>query len=1018
MKWNKILWLGLGLLFFATSLQAQYFGRNKPNYESFDFEVYQTPNFEIYHYLKNPAVLNRMAMYSEQWYRLHQRVFLDTIQNRNPIIFYNDHADFQQTNAIQGSVGVGTGGVTEAFKNRVIMPIAMSNQQTFHVLGHELVHAFQYNIVINGDSTSLRNIANLPLWMVEGLAEYMSIGSVDAHTSMWMRTAVLNDDVPSLKDLNNPAKYFPYRYGQAFWVFLTGLKGDDVIEEFYRATASYGFDQASRIVLGMSSENLSTLWQKAVKNHYKDFLWAEKEAFSGKKLFKGNTGRLNISPQISPNGRYVIFLSEKNLFSNDLFIADVAKGEIIRQVASASKSGHIDAFNYIESAGTWSPDSKRFAFVGFSRGKNVLIIKEALTGKTLETIYLDEVPAFSNPSWSPDGRTIVFSGLADGQHDLYTYNVRNGKVTQLTNDVYSELHPHWSADGQRIYYSTDRLSFENGRTNGKWTFNLAVLDVVGGGIEQINIFPGADNLNPQEDSNGNIVFLSNHDGYRNIYRYEPTTGKVYQLTKLLTGVSGITHYAPAISMSRKRDKVLYTYFNSNTYSIYSAKPDDFLNEEVSPDAVDFAAATLPRVNPQAPKMVDPQLQSLDQLGDLATLPAQEIPYKSKFQLDYIGGSAGVGVGVGNNAAIGTTAGVAGGIDMLFSDIVGNNQIFASAVLNGEISDFGGSVAYINRKNRLNWGGALAHIPFRLVGGQYAGVDTLFDNNGNPAALADLFEFDIQRIFQSSASVFAFYPFSTTLRIEAQGSFTRFSERRDRFNNYYNGFGQLIFQERERLPSAPGFSLFDFGGAIVGDNSIFGLTAPLDGHRFRIGASKFSGEFNYTAITADIRLYKRLKPVTLAFRAYHYGRYGGNGNQLFPLYLGNPWFIRGYNTNSAQQLLVDNGISLRSLQGSKMFVSNFEVRLPFTGPKQLAVIPSNIIFSDLNLFVDGGVAFFDFNQLGDEPSLYTDAQEIFSVGASLRVNLFGAMIVEPYYAFPIINGVDSQPVFGLNLFPGW
>ncbi len=180
------LWL-LIVLLSAGGLQAQYFGKNKANYEDFDFKVYQTPNFEIYNYLENEGRLKEYAEEAERWYDMHQRVLKDTIVARNPIILYNNHADFQQTNTISGNIGVGTGGVTEAFKNRVVLPFAMSKQQSHHVLGHELVHAFQYNMVIRGDSTSLRNLGNLPLWMVEGLAEYMSIGSVDAHTAMWMR---------------------------------------------------------------------------------------------------------------------------------------------------------------------------------------------------------------------------------------------------------------------------------------------------------------------------------------------------------------------------------------------------------------------------------------------------------------------------------------------------------------------------------------------------------------------------------------------------------------------------------------------------------------------------------------------------------------------------------------------------------------------------------------------------------------------------------------------------------------
>ena len=124
----------------TTTLQAQeYFGRNKPSYESFNFDVYRSPNFEIYYYLKNAERRKDLADFAELWYNYHRNLLGDTFTIKNPLIFYNDHADFQQTNAISGGVGVGTGGVTEAFKNRVIMPIALTNQATYQVLGHELV---------------------------------------------------------------------------------------------------------------------------------------------------------------------------------------------------------------------------------------------------------------------------------------------------------------------------------------------------------------------------------------------------------------------------------------------------------------------------------------------------------------------------------------------------------------------------------------------------------------------------------------------------------------------------------------------------------------------------------------------------------------------------------------------------------------------------------------------------------------------------------------------------------------
>ncbi|MCB0563251.1 MAG: PD40 domain-containing protein [Phaeodactylibacter sp.] len=1042
MKTKKAgLWL-LVLLLAVTGVQAQYFGRNKANYEKFDFKVYQSPHFEIYHYLNNPERLKEYTEEAERWYEMHQRVLDDTIKMRNPIVLYNNHADFQQTNAISGAIGVGTGGVTEALKNRVVLPLAMSNQQSHHVLGHELVHAFQYDLILNGDSTSLSNLSNLPLWMVEGLAEYMSIGSVDAHTAMWMRDAVLRDDVPTLKDLQNPNKYFPYRYGQVFWAFLTGLKGDDIIEPFFLATAKYGLETACMQQLSMSEKNLSELWVQAMKAHFGQFINAKEDRLVGKQLLsKENAGEINIAPEISPNGRYVIFLSEKDLFSIDLFLADARTGEVIRKVASSRKAGHIDDFNYIESSGAWSPDSKEFAFVAVSKGRNILVIKEALTGKTVKEMPIKGVQAFSNPTWSPDGKTITVAGLVEGQVDLYSVNIRSGAVAQLTNDAYSEMQPRWSEDGTYLVFSSDQLSRDGGRANGRWYFNLARLDASTGAITNYDVFPGADNLNPVLDTAGNIIFLSNRDGFRNLYQYEPTTGKVYQLTDLITGVSGITQYAPAISIAQRRDRILYTYFSQKGYSIFRASPRDFLYKEVSPDSVDFTAATLPRVNKRAPNLVDRQLRELEPTAEIADTSLTTLAYKPKFKLDYVGGSAGVGVGTSNT--FGTQTGLAGGVDMLFSDILGNNQLYTSLALNGEITDFGGAVAYINRDQRLNWGGSISHIPFRSFGFGGTGFEEIpYSDDLNALVVADTFF--VQRIFEDKASAFAFYPFSTTLRVEGSASYARYSSRLDRYVNYYQTdgtyIGNLIGQDREKIDNgAKGFNLFNTGAALVGDKAVFGLVGPLQGQRFRLGMDKYFGEFNFWFATADYRKYHFFKPFGLAFRALHYGRYGQGSEDLYPMFVGSSWYVRGFNTGNVGNFLSENGRSVDELFGSKMFVSNFEVRLPFSGPERLALIKSGVFFTELAWFVDGGVAWYNFDQFdGDIPLLdgegnpikgptgepilnYAKAKPIFSTGVSMRVNLFGAMVLEPYYAFPLKTeqGVSlGKGTFGLNIIPGW
>src|SRR5882757_3642462 len=184
-----ILFCIIGTFLLSFNAKAQYFGQNKVRYKNLKFKVYKTPHFEIYYYIKNDSTIKRFAQESELWYTIHQQVFRDTFRKANPIILYADHPDFQQTTAIDGEIDVGTGGITEGLKNRVVMPVMETNQTTRHVIGHELVHAFQYHLLLGNDTTNTDNINNIPLWMIEGMAEYLSIGKKDAYTAMWMRDA-------------------------------------------------------------------------------------------------------------------------------------------------------------------------------------------------------------------------------------------------------------------------------------------------------------------------------------------------------------------------------------------------------------------------------------------------------------------------------------------------------------------------------------------------------------------------------------------------------------------------------------------------------------------------------------------------------------------------------------------------------------------------------------------------------------------------------------------------------------
>src|SRR5690606_33854940 len=100
-----------------------------------------------------------------------------------------------------------------------------------------------------------------------------------------------------------------------------------------------------------------------------------------------------------------------------------------------------------ESAGSFSPDSRKFAYSVFSEGRNKLLVTDVSNGKTLLAEGMGEVGEFSNITWAPDGNSVVFSGLKQGQSDLYRYYMNTKELVQLTNDPYLEYHLSFSLRG-------------------------------------------------------------------------------------------------------------------------------------------------------------------------------------------------------------------------------------------------------------------------------------------------------------------------------------------------------------------------------------------------------------------------------------------------------------------------------------------------------------------------------------------------------------------------------------------
>ena len=199
--------IAIAAIAWTAPVHGQHFGRNKVQYERFDFQVLSTEHFDIYFYAEEEAAVRLASRMAERWYTRLSALLRHNLSSRQPLILYAAHPHFQQTNVLPGEIGEGTGGVTEGVRRRVILPFAGGLAETDHVLGHELVHAFQYDMASERDAGGRPvgpGLNALPLWFVEGMAEYLSLGPVDANTAMWVRDASARERMPAIDESRRP----------------------------------------------------------------------------------------------------------------------------------------------------------------------------------------------------------------------------------------------------------------------------------------------------------------------------------------------------------------------------------------------------------------------------------------------------------------------------------------------------------------------------------------------------------------------------------------------------------------------------------------------------------------------------------------------------------------------------------------------------------------------------------------------------------------------------------------------
>jgi outer membrane protein assembly factor BamA len=324
---------------------------------------------------------------------------------------------------------------------------------------------------------------------------------------------------------------------------------------------------------------------------------------------------------------------------------------------------------------------------------------------------------------------------------------------------------------------------------------------------------------------------------------------------------------------------------------------------------------------------------------------------------------------------------------------------------------------VNQAHRWNWGLEGGQVPY-LSGGFTSGLSV--SPQGEPLQIDRTIIF---RQTERGASAIAAYPFSRARRVEFKGGVSQLSfDQVVRTTTYSLNTGRLLNDRTDTISLARPLTLGTSLAALVDDRSNYGATSPVQGQRYRLEASPTFGSINFTSLLADYRRY--FMPVsfyTLATRVTHYGRYGtgADDQRLFPLFLGYPNFVRGYDIGTFDS--TECVPTVRSqcpafdrLIGSRVLVGSLEFRFPLlrpfgVSPRMYGPVPVEVAF-----FADGGVAW----NRGEKPSFLGGSRDgVGSAGIAFRMNLFGFAVGEFDFARPFQRPGKGW-VFQFNLIPGF
>ncbi len=428
-------------IFLQAQVNTVIYGKNRLQYEKFNWKFYQSPNFNTYFNEGGLELAKFVTQVAEEELPSIEHAVEYSLQRRGNIVVYNNYDDYKTSNIGLGTTWQNAGGVTKLVNNKLILFFDGNKNTLKRQIREGLAKILTDNILFGddiGEFASNAALLDLPQWLVDGYVEYIA-EPWSTEKDDDLKSAILSGDYNNFYQF---AFNKPTLAGHAFWYYIAqNYKPENVTYFLYLA----------RLYKNLNTASLK-ICKKKFKDVLADFMVYEEDRYVQdiKQRRNAPRGKLSVIEEIGKSDFYR-FAANPNAKNNSYAVVEYKQGVYcVKYVDNLYEEKTLLKFGVQTLDNERNPNYPILAWDG--KGSRLLVIytKE---GKANMFVYdvIANIKRFKQPiegfeqivdaGFMLDANTLLFSAVKNGQSDIFTYRIDNNKSKQITNDVYDDLDP-------------------------------------------------------------------------------------------------------------------------------------------------------------------------------------------------------------------------------------------------------------------------------------------------------------------------------------------------------------------------------------------------------------------------------------------------------------------------------------------------------------------------------------------------------------------------------------------------